>query len=403
VQFEFCGEYLFLCACHFFHEKLDRCALSCFHMGGETVEELTCRYYVFSDALRLYCTSPSGIKVVDGFHIVGREVHWDIPYVGKDAVECPEGAETAPFRGVLRVRNISGFKVVEALVDGRKIVAVRHKDGGVIVERIWPWSAGRAGARIVRALVQRYSLGLEEAIGIAAQIVEPDYPAEAERQIRRVLTRVDARWPEPPIAVRYSTDRSLAVSAAEDPVYGGRAFIVGVPAACRKFLIAVKGSISYGLMCAANAYSVGSAPGVAVGRQGDVYLLAEPLYISALIAEGRIECAGVGNACLDAIREAAERSLAVVGTIELSTSVRAVESEKYVAYYVECYPELLYVAPRGGGAVWLLVGSLDEVRRSVRAAVEKGAREEAVMAALSAVWLLKGYPPDLLLPATTAR
>jgi len=334
--------------------------------------------------------------VVDGFRVVGNRVYWRLPYVGNSAggeEEFGGMAATAPFRGVLRARSVGGFRVVEAFVGGRRIVAVGRGRGCAIVERIGPRDAGRAGARIVKALLRRYPLGLEEAIGIAARIVEPNNPAEAERRIRRELTRIDARWPEPPPAAQRGGLPS--VSAADDPVYGGRALIVRVPTVCRKFLIAATGdSISYGLMCASHAY--------ALGQQCGAYQLAEPLYISALVAGGRVACAGINGACQSAIRDAAEKSLAVVGAVDVQTYVEVIESEKYAAYHVAAHPELLYVAPRGGGAVWLLVGSLDEAGRSVRAAMEEGAREEAVMAALSAVWLLKGYPPDLLLP-TTAR
>jgi len=333
--------------------------------------------------------------VVDGFRIVGNKVYWKFPYVGNSAggEEFGGMAATAPFRGVLRVRSVGGFRVVEAFVGGRRIVAVGRGRGGTIVERIWPRDAVQAGARIVKALLRRYPLGLEESIGIAARIVEPDNPAEAERRIRRELTRIDARWPEPPIAAQRGGLPS--VSAAEDPVYGGRALIARVPAACRKFLIAATGdSISYGLMCASYAY--------AVGQQCGAYLLAEPLYISALVAGGRVACTGVNGACQSAIRDAAEKSLAVVGVVDVQTYVEVVESEKYAAYHVAAHPELLYVMLRSGGAAGLLVGSLEEARLGVREVAEGGGGEDLLKAALSAARLLKGYPPDLLLP-TTAR
>jgi len=363
-----------------------------FRMEYRMAEELTCKYYVGNDALYLYCVAPSGITVVDGFRVAGNSARWSAPYVGRGAAERPKGVETAPFKGILRERAVGRLKVVEALADGKRIVAIRG-EGGAIIERIWPWDAAQAGARIVKALLRRYPLRLEESIGVAARIVEPGNPAEAERKIRRELTRIDARWPEPP--TRYGAGcgngRPPSVSAAEDPINGGRALIVRVPAACRKFLIAATGdSISYGLMCTANAY--------AIGGQGGAYLLAEPLYISALVAEGRVACAGLGNACQGAIRDAAEKSLAVVGVVEAQTYVEAVESEKYAAYRVASYPELLYVAPRSGGAVGLLVGSLDEARWGIRMVKEGGGGENALRAALGAVWLLKGYQPDLLLP-----
>jgi len=309
-------------------------------------EDLTCRYYVDEDRYTLMCVSESGIKIVDEVGIFENQA-WRWTYVGDPEVSL-NGLPTWEFKGKLIKKVVDKFLVTDAVIGNKRIIRVDWTDGFIIVR-------GRArdvGIGEDLAWHLAHHMPVHRALDIAAKIVDPDNEEEVKRQLRERLTRIDMRWPELPLAVKFGKEveyHKMEVREAFS-VRRGRngALAVRVPASCRKDVIALEGG-KFGIVvrCAVNKPSKSPTRNIVAVENG-IYLTTEALYLSAYLEEEklayRLQCLEVGDRCVNFAKDVAEKNgIMVADSAASPTSVDIVEGQGYKAYVINICPKLFYV------------------------------------------------------------
>lgn len=333
-------------------------------MERKIVEDLSCRY-VIGRKLVTFCKSHS-YYVFDEFDL--EFMRWGIPLI---SVEEPDfkhdGVVTEPFRGMLVQYQVDGLKIIEAEVDGRRIVKVEGPRG-FVVERVWPHDERRAAASLARRINLLLSVPLERAVEVAVQVVCKE-DEECRFGARRWLTLINVWMPDPPIVLKYNkdveyyrreVDEMFKVWRLKDPDFGST-IIVSLPAVCKRYFITLKGGdTAWGLMCTANKYAH-NADAPTIARAGNIYLTPEPLYITAYIEKDELKCMDVGRECIKVIEEGAEERGLAAEEFVGPWRVRVVETSVYKAYYIDDF-KLLYVDVNGRAIKLKIPSSLSDVR-----------------------------------------
>jgi len=321
-------------------------------MEGENktiVEDLRCRYYVKSDHYVLACVSESGIKVVHEVGIFGNQA-WNYTYVG-EGIDIPlNGIATPEFRGKLIRRVIDGLVVTDALADNLRIIEVEKPGRWVVTV------TGKAGSLDIGedlAWHLRHQMPVHKVLDVVANIV--DNAEKVKRQLRERLMRIDTKFPEIPISVKYGKEVEYYKAEIREKfnVWKSNGVLkIKVPASCRKDIIAMEGNkFGVGIRCVANKPSKVPSREVVAVKDG-IYLTTEALYFSAYLEEEnlvhKLQCLEVGDRCLSVMRDSAEKNgIMIIDSFTSPASVDIIEGNGYKAYAIDIYPKLFYIEVDG--------------------------------------------------------
>jgi len=307
----------------------------------------------------LLCASPSGYRVVDKIIVNEDDTYLRWTYIGKEASDWSREdldsmVKSEEFKGVLKIRSVEGLSVLDAVVNGVRVVKVGKEGAGEVVLR------GRdpvqLGEVVAKELV-RLSVPVERIVDVAAEIANPDNAERLKHSIRERLTTLDTLWPILPIRKDIVFGREVEQYKREIleafSVYNMRdgTLIATVPAACRRNVIALSGGgVGVLLMCTANGLSKEHRIDV-VTERSDVYLTSSPIHFSAYIEEKdgmrELLCLERDDKCVKAAEDATrERGIMVLNRDVFVTQLGIAETAEHVLYSIK-YGGMFFYFDRG--------------------------------------------------------
>jgi len=356
------------------------------------VEELTCRYYLGANKLVLLCTSPSGYRVVDKIIVNEDDTYLRWTYIGKEASDWSREdfdgmVKSEEFKGVLKIRSVEGLSVLDAVVNGVRVVKVSKEGAGEVVVR--GHDPVQLGEAVAKELI-RLSVPVERVIDAATEIADPNNAERLKHSIRERLTSLDTLWPILPI--RMDIVFSPEVESYKREILGAfdvykmrdGTLLVRVPAACRRNIIALSGGgTGVLLMCTANRLSKEPRIDVVTERSG-VYLTSSAIHFSAYIEEKdgvrELLCLERDDKCVKAAEDAVdERGIMVLNRDVFVTQLGIAEAAEYTLYSIK-YGDRFFYFDRGDISFSFSERDFEKLEKALSGA--NAALRKAILAAL---------------------
>jgi len=250
------------------------------------------------------------VDVMDSCESDVKLALYDVKREPKSAVE----SVTVP----VAIRRVGEYTSYTAKVEGDVLITV-FRDGELLSTAKFVEPDGdltAAGAAVAKALYER--LSFEGAVEYAAELLgDPSLKGAIAKRVREELTRIEIKFPLPPLGVGPSLtpDAAKLKYDVEDWLkrFGVERemgyTVIKLPMLCRLYEYLLKDGVGHAYLCTTNGYS--RQPHNAVAERGGVYLTAEPLLFSAYVDTNGALCVGERDACVEAMLKMRELALRI--------------------------------------------------------------------------------------------